>query len=172
MWACLRGGCHRPRPGYGQRVRYQFVDCRWELGAPQRGRELYLAGHVPGASFLDVDEDLADLSALGQGRHPLPSAERFAAAASRAGIGLGVTVVMEAMARHHGEPLAGATVAIQGFGNVGTALARTAAELGMQVVAVSNWREGRYRAGGFTAAELTHALRAALTAAVSRSVSA
>lgn len=74
-------------------MRYQFVDCRWELGAPQRGRELYLAGHVPGASFLDVDEDLADLSALGQGRHPLPSGERFAAAASRAGIGLGVTVV-------------------------------------------------------------------------------
>ena len=30
---------------------------------------------------------------MGQGRHPLPSAERFAAAASRAGIGPGVTVV-------------------------------------------------------------------------------
>lgn len=74
-------------------MRYQFVDCRWELGAPQRGRELYRAGHVPGASYLDVDEDLSDLSAQGQGRHPLPSAERFAAAASRAGIGPGVTVV-------------------------------------------------------------------------------
>jgi len=22
-------------------VRYQFVDCRWELGKPERGRELY-----------------------------------------------------------------------------------------------------------------------------------
>ena len=74
-------------------MRYQFVDCRWELGAPERGRELYLAGHVPGASFLDVDEDLSDLSVLGQGRHPLPSAERFADAASRAGIGPGVLVV-------------------------------------------------------------------------------
>jgi thiosulfate/3-mercaptopyruvate sulfurtransferase len=74
-------------------MRYQFVDCRWELGSPGRGRELYLAGHVPGASFLDVDEDLSDLSVLGQGRHPLPSAERFAEAASRAGIGPGVTVV-------------------------------------------------------------------------------
>jgi thiosulfate/3-mercaptopyruvate sulfurtransferase len=74
-------------------MRYQFVDCRWELGAPERGRELYLAGHVPGASFLDVDEDLSDLSAQGQGRHPLPLAERFAAAASRAGIGPGVLVV-------------------------------------------------------------------------------
>jgi thiosulfate/3-mercaptopyruvate sulfurtransferase len=74
-------------------VRTQVVDCRWELGAPGRGRELYLAGHVPGASFLDVDEDLSDLSVPGAGRHPLPSAERFAAAASRAGIGRGVLVI-------------------------------------------------------------------------------
>ena len=74
-------------------VHYQFVDCRWELGNPERGRELYLAGHIPGASFLDVDADLSDLSVQGAGRHPLPSAERFAAAASRAGIGGGVFVV-------------------------------------------------------------------------------
>ena len=74
-------------------MRVQFVDCRWELSAPERGRELYLAGHIPGASFLDVDEDLSDLSVAGQGRHPLPPAERFAAAASRAGIGPGVLVV-------------------------------------------------------------------------------
>jgi thiosulfate/3-mercaptopyruvate sulfurtransferase len=73
--------------------RTQFVDCRWELGNPGRGRALYLAGHVPGASFLDVDEDLSDLSVAGAGRHPLPSAARFAAAASRAGIGPGVLVV-------------------------------------------------------------------------------
>jgi thiosulfate/3-mercaptopyruvate sulfurtransferase len=74
-------------------VRTQFVDCRWELGEPRRGRELYLAGHIPGASFLDVDDDLSDLSVPAAGRHPLPSAGRFAAAASRAGIGPGVLVV-------------------------------------------------------------------------------
>jgi thiosulfate/3-mercaptopyruvate sulfurtransferase len=74
-------------------VRYQFVDCRWELGNPARGRELYLAGHIPGASFLDVDEDLADLSRKGEGRHPLPGSERFAEAAGRAGVGDGVFVV-------------------------------------------------------------------------------
>ena len=74
-------------------MRYQVVDCRWELGSPGRGRELYLAGHVPGASFLDLDEDLSDLSAPDAGRHPLPSAERFAAAAGRAGIGAGAFVL-------------------------------------------------------------------------------
>jgi thiosulfate/3-mercaptopyruvate sulfurtransferase len=73
-------------------VRYQFVDCRWELGAPERGRELYLAGHIPGASFLDVDEDLSSPPGPG-GRHPLPDAHDFARAASRAGIGYGVFVV-------------------------------------------------------------------------------
>ena len=74
-------------------MRHQFVDCRWELGDPSRGRELYRAGHIPGAAFLDVDADLSDPPAKGLGRHPLPSAERFAAAAGRAGIGDGVLVV-------------------------------------------------------------------------------
>ena len=40
-----------------------------------------------------TDEDLADLSVPDSGRHPLPGAERFAAAAGRAGIGAGVFVV-------------------------------------------------------------------------------
>jgi thiosulfate/3-mercaptopyruvate sulfurtransferase len=73
-------------------MRYQFVDCRWELGNPERGRELYLAGHIPGASFLDLDRDLAAPPGA-RGRHPLPSADDFAAAASRAGIGPDVFVV-------------------------------------------------------------------------------
>jgi thiosulfate/3-mercaptopyruvate sulfurtransferase len=73
-------------------MKYQFVDCRWELGKPERGRELYLAGHIPGASFLDVDTDLS-APAGARGRHPLPSAEDFGRAAGRAGIGAGVFVV-------------------------------------------------------------------------------
>ncbi|HEX6664385.1 MAG TPA: rhodanese-like domain-containing protein [Gaiellaceae bacterium] len=73
-------------------MRYQFVDCRWDIGDPDRGRELYLAGHVPGASFLDVDLDLASKPGTG-GRHPLPEPESFARAAGAAGIGAGVFVV-------------------------------------------------------------------------------
>jgi thiosulfate/3-mercaptopyruvate sulfurtransferase len=73
-------------------VRYQFVDCRWELGEPARGRELYLAGHIPGASFLDVDTELSALPGP-RGRHPLPETASFAAAAGRAGIGEDVFVV-------------------------------------------------------------------------------
>jgi thiosulfate/3-mercaptopyruvate sulfurtransferase len=71
---------------------YQFVDCRWELGNPARGYELYRAGHIPGASFLDVDADLSAPPGI-RGRHPLPDPGDFARAASRAGIGGGVFVI-------------------------------------------------------------------------------
>jgi thiosulfate/3-mercaptopyruvate sulfurtransferase len=73
-------------------MRYQFVDCRWELGNPPRGRELYLDGHIPGASFLDVDRNLSAPPGP-RGRHPLPAAGDFALAAGGAGIGPGVFVV-------------------------------------------------------------------------------
>ena len=75
-------------------MRYQFVDCRWELGKPERGRELYLASHIPGASFLDVEGELsAPPGGADGGRHPLPAADDFARAAGRAGIGSGVFVI-------------------------------------------------------------------------------
>ena len=73
-------------------MRYQFVDCRWTLGEPEAGRELYLKSHIPGASFLDVDDNLSAPPGE-RGRHPLPSADAFAEAAGRAGIGEGVFVV-------------------------------------------------------------------------------
>jgi len=73
-------------------VRYQFVDCRWELSEPEAGRRLFLDGHIPGASFLDVDRDLS-APAGERGRHPLPSADDFAGAAGRAGIGPDTFVV-------------------------------------------------------------------------------
>ena len=71
---------------------YRFVDCAYALDRVEAGREAYLAAHIPGASFLGIDE-LSDLSVEGRGRHPLPGADAFAAAASRAGIGDGVFVV-------------------------------------------------------------------------------
>jgi thiosulfate/3-mercaptopyruvate sulfurtransferase len=74
-------------------VKYQFVDCRWELGHPDRGRELYLEAHVPGASFLDVERELSAPPASPGGRHPLPAAADFTRAAGRAGIGPDVFVV-------------------------------------------------------------------------------
>jgi thiosulfate/3-mercaptopyruvate sulfurtransferase len=72
----------------------QFVDCRWELGRPARGRELYLAGHIPGASFLDVEGELsAPPGGAEGGRHPLPAPDDFTRASGAAGIGDDTLVV-------------------------------------------------------------------------------
>ena len=67
------------------------VDTRLALTGPT-GREQYDAGHLPGAAYVDVDDDLADPPGVG-GRHPLPSADRFIRAMRRAGISGSSTVV-------------------------------------------------------------------------------
>ena len=63
----------------------RVVDTRWYLGEPGEGRRRYAEGHIPGAVFLDLDEDLA--GPTGPGRHPLPEPEAFGATLGRHGIG-------------------------------------------------------------------------------------
>ncbi|HUG49285.1 MAG TPA: sulfurtransferase [Candidatus Limnocylindria bacterium] len=48
----------------------RVADVRWYLNRPGQGRQAYEAGHIPGAIFLDLDEDLSGEE--GAGRHPLP----------------------------------------------------------------------------------------------------
>jgi glutamate dehydrogenase (NAD(P)+) len=74
-----------------------------------------------------------------------------------AATGRGVVIVTEEAARHLGRPLEGATVAIQGFGNVGSWTARLITGCGCKVVAVSDVRGGIYDPAGLDiAAVLTH----------------
>jgi thiosulfate/3-mercaptopyruvate sulfurtransferase len=61
-----------------------LLDVRWQLGGPQQ-RPAYLAGHVPGAVFVDLDTTLAGPPGAG-GRHPLPDLEEFGAAMRAAGV--------------------------------------------------------------------------------------
>ncbi len=71
-----------------------IVDARWYLAKPRAGRAAYHEGHLPGAIFLDLDDDLADLDGLGApGRHPLPSPVAFIERIAAAGIGDGDRVV-------------------------------------------------------------------------------
>jgi thiosulfate/3-mercaptopyruvate sulfurtransferase len=69
-----------------------LLDVRWRLGGPP-GRELYQAGHIPGAAFIDLDLELAAKPGVG-GRHPMPDADDFAAAMRRAGVSAGRLVVV------------------------------------------------------------------------------
>lgn len=68
------------------------LDVRWALGDPH-GRDHYLAGHLPGAVFVDLVTELATPATPARGRHPLPSDAEFEAAARRWGINNGDVVV-------------------------------------------------------------------------------
>jgi thiosulfate/3-mercaptopyruvate sulfurtransferase len=62
-----------------------LLDVRWRLDEPD-GRAAYLDGHLPGAVYVSLDDDLSDHSVAGRGRHPLPSGRNLEAAARRWGI--------------------------------------------------------------------------------------
>jgi thiosulfate/3-mercaptopyruvate sulfurtransferase len=70
------------------------VDCRYALEDPNRGRHAYAQGHIPGAVYWDLDQDLSGPKGDHGGRHPLPSPEDLACCMSRCGIGEGVHVVV------------------------------------------------------------------------------
>src|SRR5690606_2342310 len=72
---------------------WRIVDCRFELLDPGKGRADYLAGHIPGAVYAHLDEDLAAPVTPDTGRHPLPDPDAFAATLGRWGITDRTTVV-------------------------------------------------------------------------------
>jgi thiosulfate/3-mercaptopyruvate sulfurtransferase len=63
------------------------LDCRFDLQDPDAGRRAYLRGHIPGARYADLNEDLSAPLSSSSGRHPLPTAQDFAATLDRLGIG-------------------------------------------------------------------------------------
>ena len=52
----------------------RVVDCRFDLFDADKGYADYLAGHIPGAVYANLDTDLASAITPSTGRHPLPSA--------------------------------------------------------------------------------------------------
>ncbi|HEX4754245.1 MAG TPA: sulfurtransferase [Candidatus Dormibacteraeota bacterium] len=70
-----------------------LLDVRWSLAGPP-GLDDYLAGHLLGARFVDLDRDLAGPPGHGRGRHPLPEAGDFEAAMRRAGVSVRRPVVV------------------------------------------------------------------------------
>jgi thiosulfate/3-mercaptopyruvate sulfurtransferase len=55
------------------------VDCRFNLVRPGAGRAAYRQGHIPGAFYADLDQDLSGPRGSDTGRHPLPEPGRLRA---------------------------------------------------------------------------------------------
>lgn len=71
-----------------------LLDVRWPIPGPP-DLAGYLAGHVPGARFVDLDVDLCGPPAGAHGgNHPLPTAAAFTAAMRRHGVRTGYPVVV------------------------------------------------------------------------------
>lgn len=70
-----------------------ILDVRWRLGR-STGRREYLAGHIPGAVYVDLETQLAGSASTTAGRHPLPEVDDLQAAARSWGINDGDTVVV------------------------------------------------------------------------------
>lgn len=62
------------------------IDCRFSLQQPQLGRLQYEAGHIPGAYYLDLNQDLSGPVEAHGGRHPLPDLDRLAQTLGSIGI--------------------------------------------------------------------------------------
>ncbi|MBV8374345.1 MAG: sulfurtransferase [Candidatus Eremiobacteraeota bacterium] len=73
--ALISAGALRDRLGDPKLV---VVDCRHSLQDFSLGQRLYDEGHVPGAFFASVEDDLAGKKTGRNGRHPIPDPEVFA----------------------------------------------------------------------------------------------
>jgi thiosulfate/3-mercaptopyruvate sulfurtransferase len=68
------------------------LDVRYHTGGPAGPGE-FAQGHIPGASYVDVDTELAGAPGAG-GRHPLPDAHQFVTAMRRHAVSNGRPVVV------------------------------------------------------------------------------
>jgi glutamate dehydrogenase (NAD(P)+) len=66
----------------------------------------------------------------------------------REATGRGVMIVAREAAKHLGVDIKGASIAIQGFGNVGSVSAELLAQTGAKIVGVTDWKGGAYNAKG------------------------
>lgn len=55
-----------------------IFDCRFTLTDPEAGRRAYQQGHIPGARYAHLNEDLSAPVTANSGRHPLPDPELLA----------------------------------------------------------------------------------------------
>jgi thiosulfate/3-mercaptopyruvate sulfurtransferase len=72
---------------------WRVFDCRHDLKNTEYGRQAYARGHIPGALFLHLDDDLSGAKDGRNGRHPLPDIAGFAQRMSACGVDATTQVV-------------------------------------------------------------------------------
>ncbi|WP_044336423.1 sulfurtransferase [Rossellomorea aquimaris] len=72
----------------------RIIDCRFSLGNPSEGRQLYKESHIPGAVFFDLEKDLSGYVKKHGGRHPLPNMKNFLRKVEDVGIDNDTTVII------------------------------------------------------------------------------
>jgi glutamate dehydrogenase (NAD(P)+) len=77
----------------------------------------------------------------------------------REATGRGVMITTREAAKHLGFDIKGATVAVQGFGNVGSVSAQLISRLGAKIVAVTDWKGGVYNKAGLDVDKLIEWVR-------------
>ena len=77
----------------------------------------------------------------------------------REATGRGVMIVTREAAKHLGFDIKGATIAIQGFGNVGSVSAELLSAIGARIVAVTDWKGGVHNDKGLDIAALVEHAR-------------
>lgn len=117
-----------------------LLDCRFDLLNPTYAREAYDKAHIPGAYFLDVDQDLTREKSQTGGNHPFQTPERLKTILEAFGISNDTDVV----------------VYDDGDLNGPTRFLYQALQLGLTKVAVLNGGLPAYlKAGGTTTGEST-----------------
>jgi len=64
-----------------------ICDCRFDLADPEAGARAYAEGHLPGAVYVHLEQDLSAAKTGRNGRHPLPNPEQFVARMAELGAG-------------------------------------------------------------------------------------
>ena len=70
-----------------------ILDCRFDLAAPEAGRQAYLREHIRGARYADLNRDLSGPVTASSGRHPLPAPDLIAARLGELGVGDATQVI-------------------------------------------------------------------------------
>lgn len=69
-------------------------DCRFTLSNTETGKQAYQQGHIPGARYVHLDDDMSSAVTPTSGRHPLPDATIFSGKLSGWGVDSSKQVVV------------------------------------------------------------------------------